>query len=83
MDEEITRRWGNLSLSKEEHQGVTLPALKQVEIRRNGALCLVGRLIVERQVNKETFHNTMKQLWGLQNSVVFHEVGDNLYIIEF
>lgn len=48
MEEDLTRRWGNLSLSEEEQQGVTLLAFEIEEIRRKGAMCLLGRLIVER-----------------------------------
>jgi hypothetical protein len=44
---------------------------------------LVGGLVVEKAINKEAFCRTMTAVWRLIEAVGFHEVGENLYIIQF
>lgn len=83
MAEELSLMCGNLSLSEEEEIGVTLQAQEVAEIGKEGELCLVGGLIVEKPFNREAFKKTMASVWGLVDSVVFHEVGDSLFIIKF
>jgi hypothetical protein len=51
MAEEMARLCGNLSLTTEEHQGVSL-SVKTIEtIAKRGYLCLVGGLYVRRKTN--------------------------------
>jgi len=47
------------------------------------SLCLVGGLCVEKLINNEAFKRTMASIWGLTDSMSFHEVGDQLFVIEF
>lgn len=53
------------------------------DIGKEGELCLVGGIIAEKPINKEAFRKTMASVWGLLETVQFHEVGDGLYIIKF
>jgi hypothetical protein len=79
----MARLCGNLSLTTEEHQGVSL-SVKTIEtIAKKGSLCLVGGLCVEKLINNEAFKRTMASIWGLTDSMSFHEVGDQLFVIEF
>lgn len=84
MEEEISHLWGNLSLSEDEQLGVTIPKSDFSVSGDEDSFCLVGRLLVEKHYSKEAFHSTMASVWGLIDSVTFHEVGnDALYIMQF
>jgi hypothetical protein len=38
---------------------------------------------VENLINKEAFRKMMALVWGLPDSMIFHEVGENLFIRKF
>lgn len=83
MEDELVQLCGNLHLSVEEETGVTLRPTMIEEIGRERDLLLAGGLVVGKMINKEAFKRMMVLVWGLTDSVGFHEVGENLYIIQF
>ena len=45
--------------------------------------CLVGKIWVEKPVNKEAFRMVLSKIWRLVGHVVFKELHDNLWLLEF
>lgn len=54
LAEDLTKRWENFSLTKEESLEVEVQAEEWEDIANKGKFCLVGKLISDRIVGKET-----------------------------
>jgi hypothetical protein len=48
-----------------------------------GNFCLVGKMIADRFVNKETIKSFLLRWWTLQGKITFKVLGENVFIIEF
>lgn len=46
-------------------------------------MCLVGCIVAEKILNKDSFRSTMMKVWKLTSTIVFYNVGENLYLLEF
>jgi hypothetical protein len=53
------------------------------EVVSRGNFSVVGKLVVDRLVSKETIKTTPKRWWRLSESFNFKVLGDNLFLIEF
>jgi hypothetical protein len=63
MAEDLTNLWGNFSLAEEEDNELEIMAPVMAELTQRGELCLVGRLIADRLVSKETIRTKLVRGW--------------------
>lgn len=83
MADDLTRMWGNLSLTEEESVKVEIKDQIVGEIVNRGRSCLVGRLLVERMVSKEIIRSTLIRGWRPSGTLPFKFLGENLFLMEF
>jgi hypothetical protein len=83
MGDESLNPWGNFSLSNDEDLDVEVNAVEVKNTVSRGKSCVVGKLIVDHIVCKETIKKEMKRWWKLSEEAKFKVLGDNLFLIEF
>ena len=67
------RRGCGVIVSKAElHEGVTF-----------GQSCVLGKLLVDRMVSRETIRSSLMQWWKPSETISFKVLGENLFLIEF
>ena len=83
MANDLMLKWGNFSLTEEELGGYNGQDESLEEIAVKGKYYLVGKLLVERIVGKESIRFAMVRGWKPVGSLSFKVLGDNLFLIEF
>jgi hypothetical protein len=83
MAEDLMQMWGNFSLTEEELEGYNGQNESLEEVTIKGKNCLVGKLLVERIVGKESIRSAMINGWKPMGYLSFKVLGDNLFLIEF
>jgi hypothetical protein len=83
MGDELLNLWKNLSLAEGEDGELEIQTTEVAKMVQRGQLCVVGRLVSERMVSKETIKTTLVRLWRLSKSFTFKVLGENLFLIEF
>jgi hypothetical protein len=83
MTEELEKLCGRVSLTDGEKQGLTIEEGEIADGREKVGRCLVGRIGVERKINKEAFKTIMSCIWRTVGVVIFKEVQDNIWLFEF
>lgn len=83
MADDLTRMWGNFSLF--EVEGVELEIQNQAwkEGAHRGRTCVVGKLIADHLVSKETIRSTLIRIWKPSGSPSFKVLGDNMFLVDF
>ena len=79
MAEDLTILCGNLSLSIDESQEVEIEKQKPAGLSTRGKLCLVGKLIVDQLIGKESIKRTLVKGWRPSGFLTFKVLGDNLF----
>jgi hypothetical protein len=59
MEEDLTKLWGNLTLTEEESVGFEAEEEVFEEATVQGWSCLVGKLLVERVVGKDSICSSL------------------------
>ncbi|KAL5819660.1 hypothetical protein ACOSQ4_023502 [Xanthoceras sorbifolium] len=81
--DEIASRCAKLSLSEDDGPIARLDEdLKEKGLRRM-ALSLVGKVISNRDINREAFKNTMVTIWRTKQEVEIELIGSNLFVFCF
>lgn len=83
MAEELTKMWATFSLSEEEEGEVDIQATDCREVFTRGQACVVGKLVADRYVSKETIKTDLQQWWRPTGTLIFKVLGENLFLIEF
>jgi hypothetical protein len=83
MADDLSRLWGNFSLGDDEIKGVKIQEDVVENVASQGQLCLVGRLMSNRTISKETVQSKLIQWWRPTSFLSFKVVGCNLFLIEF
>lgn len=84
MTEELAKKWANLSLTEEEDCVEPHVCKDELEVGNTlGKTCVVGKLIADHMVSKETIRNDMMRWWKPSGNVSFKILGENLFLIEF
>jgi hypothetical protein len=83
MADDLSRLWGNFSLGDDEIRGVKIQEDVVENVASQGQLCLVGRLMSNRTISKETVQSKLIQWWRPTSFLSFKVVGCNLFLIEF
>jgi hypothetical protein len=83
MAEDLLNMWENLSLNDDEEVEV---AIQKVELKGGetvGQSCVLGKLITDRMVCRETIQTKLTQWWKPWGKLMFKILGENTFLIEF
>jgi hypothetical protein len=83
MMDELSNLWENLSLAEDEDGELEIQKTEVTEIINRGKFCIIGKLLSERIISKETIKTTFVRWWRLKKTFTFKILGDNLFLIEF
>jgi hypothetical protein len=83
MEEDLTKLWGKFTLTEEESVGFEAKEEVFKEAIVQGQSCIVGKLLVERVVGKESIRSTLIRWWKPKDYLSFKVMGGNLFLIEF
>lgn len=83
MVDELTSLWSSLQLSDGERAKIEVQAIEVKKTVKSGQSCIVGKLVSDRIVSKETIKDTLLWWWRLGGAFTFKVRGDNLFLIEF
>ncbi|KAL5751043.1 hypothetical protein ACOSP7_025646 [Xanthoceras sorbifolium] len=81
--EEIARRWAKLSLSDDDGPIAMVDEGLKAEGIRRLSLSLVGKIVSNREVNREAFRNTIASIWRTKSEVEVESIGVNLFVFRF
>jgi hypothetical protein len=83
MEELLDTLGSAMTLTDGEKVGITVTEDDTADLRSKSELCLKGRLLSERRVQKDTFQVMMARLWRTLESVTFKEIYENMWLVEF
>jgi hypothetical protein len=83
MAEDMAKLWENFHLTEEESVVVAVHEENLEDYNLRGQACLVGKLIAERIVGKDTIRKSIVRWWKPTGSLSFRVLGENLFLIEF
>jgi hypothetical protein len=83
MDENLVSLWGNFSLVEEEEDELEITAPVIEGLAQRGKLCLLGKLIADRLISKETIRSKLIRGWRPLGTISFTVLGENLFLLEF
>jgi hypothetical protein len=83
MAEDIPNPWPNHPLLEEEDEEVDILEEEVHSVAARGQLYVVGKLIGDKYVSKETLKTALVRWWRPEKSVCFKVLGENLFLIEF
>lgn len=72
-----------MKLTNEENEAIDLDTNIAGKILEKWDKSLIGKLILERKINKEVIQVTMRKIWRTGGSFDFHEINVNLFVITF
>ena len=83
MADNLSTMWMNLSLMEEESFELEAPIEEWWNVAANGSLCVIGKLIADRIVSKETIKSTLLNWWKIKGTLSFKILGENVFLVEF
>jgi hypothetical protein len=83
MADDLPNLWQNLSLTEDEDIELSFQKVDLIDGVTYGKSCVLGKLLADRLVSRETICTSMMQWWRLSESLTFKVLGDNLFLIEF
>jgi hypothetical protein len=83
MADDLVNQWENFSLTEEEDFELAIPKVDIQERVTRGQACILGKLISDRLVSRETIRNYFMDWWKPLKSITFKILGDNLFLIDF
>jgi hypothetical protein len=83
MADNLTNMETKLFLSEEECVEWEAPAGEWRDVSQWGQACVVGKLIEDRYVNKETIKITLTRWWKPSGTLSFKVLGENMFLVEF
>jgi hypothetical protein len=78
MEGEFLKGWGNFSLSEEEDVDVDVQVIEVKKTVTRGQSYIVGKLVAEQLVSKETLKTTLRRWWMLSGAMTLNVLGDKL-----
>jgi hypothetical protein len=83
MEEELSLKWGKLTLNDEENEGVTVDSEELEPMVGRGSLCLIGKVLVDRFVPKDSIRGPLMRAWNPSGGVSFKVIGGNMFVADF
>jgi hypothetical protein len=78
--EEVRRKF---PLKAGETKGISIEDDETVELRAMGLRCLVGKLGVNKKLNKEAFKSLLNRIWRTEGRLFIKEIHEQLWLFEF
>jgi hypothetical protein len=83
MADYLTSMWGKFTLTEEEEVVEEIPEEEISKIGVNGLTCLVGKLMANRIIGRDTIRTKMVRGWKPTKNVAFKTLGENVFLITF
>jgi hypothetical protein len=84
MEEDLARQWANLSLTEDEDNVKVIILKVQLDKGKNqGKTCVIGKLVADHMVSKETIWKTLMRGWKPDGDLSFTVLGENMFLIDF
>ncbi|KAL9427056.1 hypothetical protein AB3S75_033778 [Citrus x aurantiifolia] len=81
--EELIRRCKSITLKEEEDDAVMFIGGMKKDGERVAAHCLVGKILLNRDVNKEGLRYAMQLAWKTTKEIKVESMGDNIFVFKF
>ncbi|XP_059450945.1 uncharacterized protein LOC132181722 [Corylus avellana] len=81
--DDLSKMWMNLSLTEEESLDLDTPDEELLDGLERGKFCVLGKLVTDRMISKETIKMTLHCWWKPLGSLSFQVLGENLFLVEF
>ncbi|KAH9769036.1 hypothetical protein KPL71_011840 [Citrus sinensis] len=81
--EELIHRCKSITLKKEEEDAVMFIGGMKKKGERVAAHCLVGKILLNRDVNKDGLRYVMQQAWKTTKEIKVESLGDNIFVFKF
>lgn len=81
--EEIIRRCEEISLSGEGKSKITFKSSMKRKGEKIVAGCLVGKVLLNREVPVERIKSTLQTVWKTMREVKIEELGENIFLFKF
>ncbi|KAK9178425.1 hypothetical protein WN943_027615 [Citrus x changshan-huyou] len=81
--EELIRRCKSITLKEEEEDVVMFIGEMKKDGERVAAHCLVGKILLNRDVNKEGLRYAMQLAWKTTKEIKVESLGDNIFVFKF
>lgn len=79
----MEEQWGKLQLTEEEEANIEITEEEVASMRKEGDLCLIEKLRVDRVINKGVIKTVIDKIWRLSSKLVFKEVKANVFTVLF
>ncbi|KAH9716467.1 hypothetical protein KPL71_021472 [Citrus sinensis] len=80
---ELIRRCKSITLKEEEEDAVLFIGRMKNEGERVAARCLVSKILLNRDVNKDGLRYAMQQAWKTTKEIKVESLGDNIFVFKF
>lgn len=80
---ELARLCENLALSDEDGPVGIIDEVVHDRGKQKVTFCLLSKLIMNREVNRNAFRNTITKIWHTQQEVEIEIVGTNMFVFSF
>ena len=80
MTEALTEMWSKFSLTEEEMSDVVIEKEWLEDMSVIGSHCLLGKILMRKNVNMEAMKTVFKKIWKLRSGVLVREVGERLFL---
>lgn len=80
--EEFIRRCKSITLKEEEEDAVMFIGEMEKDGERVAAHCLVGKILLNRDVNKEGLRYAMQLAWKTTKEIKVESQGDNIFVFK-
>ncbi|KAH9650355.1 CCHC-type domain-containing protein [Citrus sinensis] len=81
--EELIKNCKAISLNGETRGKITLKSRMKEKGEKIMAGCLVGKVLLIREVKKEGFKAALLPVWKIMKEIKIEELGDNIFIFQF
>lgn len=79
MAEDVINSLGNMKLTMEEEEDITISDKGRKEEIESCAQSLIGKFLTCKSFNKKVAQNTLRKAWGMDEGMQIAKVGSNLF----
>ena len=83
MVEDVINSLGNIKLTLEEEEDITISDEGRKEEIESCTQSLIGKFLTCKSFNKSVAHNMLRKAWGVDKGMQIVEVGSNLFQFKF
>ncbi|KAL5801162.1 hypothetical protein ACOSQ3_032794 [Xanthoceras sorbifolium] len=81
--EDITRFCERLSISEDDGPIMRVEMPLQEKGKKSVAMCLFGKLIANKEINREAFRSAMPRIWRTTKDLEIEAMGMNMFVFRF